>query len=231
MTGASRWADTEEDAALEARRRKDKENKKQLKAEKARQAKEADYHQDTIGDPDAIRGGAKETDRPPKRRRITPDQVEGGAGDTRLLRFSGRSWDHCRSVEKYDKLNDIEEGTYGWVCRAKDTTTGAVVALKRLKAEPSDRNGLPVTGLREIQILRDCDHRNIVKLREVVVGDNISKIERSVEDQSIRPVQFVMVLVILMQKHLAASSSSSNSSSMTSNLYWMTCQSRSSSPK
>ncbi len=74
-------------------------------------------------------------------------------------------------MENYDKLNDIEEGSYGWVARARETTTGRVVALKRLKLNPKDRGGLPVTGLREIQILKDCDHRNVVGLHEVVVGE------------------------------------------------------------
>ena len=56
--------------------------------------------------------------------------------------------------------------------------TGKIVALKRLKIDPKDRSGLPVTGLREIQILRDCDHRNVVRLKEVVVGEDTRKIEK-----------------------------------------------------
>jgi cell division cycle 2-like len=96
----------------------------------------------------------------------------------RLLRYQAGTWSKSRSVENYDKLNDIEEGTYGWVARAKETATGRVVALKRLKLDPKDRSGLPVTGLREIQILRDCSHRNIVKLLEVVVGNNTARIEK-----------------------------------------------------
>jgi cell division cycle 2-like len=176
MAGASRWADTEEDAVLEARRRKEKEDKKRQKEEKARRVKAAEDAQKATVDSSE---GAGEGDRPAKRRRLTPDRGEPDTNEAKLLRFPDRSWRICRSVERYSKLNDIEEGTYGWVSRAKDTATGTVVALKRLKAEPSDRNGLPVTGLREIQILRDCSHDNIVKLREVVVGDDTSKIERS----------------------------------------------------
>ncbi|KAH6687498.1 serine/threonine-protein kinase ppk23, partial [Plectosphaerella plurivora] len=177
MAGASRWADTEEDAALDARRRKEKEDKKQQKAEKARMAKLAEDTKAATGRTSGAGRGEDEGDRPAKRRRVTPDRGEQAPDDARLLRFPDRPWKQCRSVERYSKLNDIEEGTYGWVSRAKDTTTGTVVALKRLKAEPSDRNGLPVTGLREIQVLKDCNHDNIVKLREVVVGDDTSKIE------------------------------------------------------
>ncbi|PTD04654.1 Serine/threonine-protein kinase ppk23 [Fusarium culmorum] len=97
----------------------------------------------------------------------------------KLLRFPTGSWGKSRSVENYEKLNDIEEGTYGWVARATNKATGKVVALKRLKLEPQDRNGLPVTGLREIQILKDCQHRNIVTMEEVVVGDDVSRPDNS----------------------------------------------------
>lgn len=39
----------------------------------------------------------------------------------------------CRSVEAYDKLNAIAEGTFGRVYRAKDRETGQIVALKQIK--------------------------------------------------------------------------------------------------
>lgn len=184
----SRWAATEEDAALDAKLKKEKEEKKRLKAEKARRQQEeaerakraaaaAAQQTDGIGD-----GG----DGPPaKRRRLSP---QPGSAETttaidateppRLLRLEGGGFGKCRSVENYDKLNDIEEGAYGWVARAKELATGKIVALKRLKIDPKDRSGLPVTGLREIQILRDCDHRNVVRLKEVVVGEDTRKIEK-----------------------------------------------------
>ncbi|KAM0334046.1 hypothetical protein ACHAQA_001066 [Verticillium albo-atrum] len=178
---AGRWADTEEDAALDAKRKQEKEEKKRLKAQKAEQQRRAEAERQAQQAAPNAAAAEDEANRPTKRRKTTPERnADGGAdteGNARLLRFPSRPWGKCRSVENYDKLNDIEEGTYGWVSRAKDTSTGKVVALKRLKLEPTDRNGLPVTGLREIQILRDCEHRNIVNLEEVVVGDDTSKIE------------------------------------------------------
>jgi cell division cycle 2-like protein len=89
---------------------------------------------------------------------------------TPLYRFPLRHWAGAGPAQDYDKLNDIEEGTYGWVVRARRVSTGQVVALKRLKTDPQDRNGLPVTGLREIQILKRCNHRNVVALQDVVVS-------------------------------------------------------------
>ena len=94
-------------------------------------------------------------------------------------------------MEDYDKLNDIEEGAYGWVSRAKDSRTGKVVALKRLKMENAN-DGVPVTGLREIQTLMDCDHENIVRLREVVVGEDTSKIEKYVFSNLVLPFLFLI---------------------------------------
>ncbi|KAL2123880.1 hypothetical protein VTJ04DRAFT_245 [Mycothermus thermophilus] len=176
----SRWADDEADAALQAQRKKEKEEKKRLKAEKEKARKleaerkareEAEQKADNTD-----HGGGP----PAKRRRLSPERdndaprvaTTTSGDDSNLLRFEGGTFGRSRSVENYDKLNDIEEGAYGWVSRAKDIATGKVVALKRLKMDPKDRSGVPVTGLREIQILKDCRHRNIVKLLEVVVGDD-----------------------------------------------------------
>ncbi|GJN76805.1 hypothetical protein PLIIFM63780_000292 [Purpureocillium lilacinum] len=172
--GASRWADTDEDAALENRLRQEKEEKRRKKAAKARQLDE--QKRAAAAAPAAQEDGS---DRPSKRRRLTPEPgaAAGNAGDNDdtpakapLLRFEAGGFGKSRSVDNYEKLNDIEEGTYGWVARATNRATGKVVALKRLKMEPQDRNGVPVTGLREMQILKDCRHRNVVGLEEVVVG-------------------------------------------------------------
>ncbi|KAI0180927.1 kinase-like protein [Hypoxylon sp. FL1284] len=184
MASKSRWADTEEDAALEAKQKRDKEEKKRLKAEKARKAEEEKRAQ-AEAEAEAARQRAAEEqqaqdDRPPaKRRKVTPEGEDNGkaaddeGGTRKLLRFEAGGWGKARSVENYDKLNDIEEGAYGWVARAREIKTGKVVALKRLKVDSSGDGaaaGLPETGLREIQILKDCSHPNIVGLREVVLG-------------------------------------------------------------
>lgn len=185
--GKSRWADSEEDAAREATLKKEKELKRRLKKEKeaARRAEEAAKQQKLPQE--ATTADDVDDRRPAKRRRVTPEPGFASSRDdtnasssSKLLRLQGGGFGKARSVENYDKLNDIEEGAYGWVVRAKELATGRVVALKRLKIEPNDRNGLPVTGLREIQILKDCEHRNIVRLQEVVVGDDTTKIEKYV---------------------------------------------------
>jgi cell division cycle 2-like protein len=182
---ASRWANAAEDAELDAKLKREKEEKRRRKQEKAAAAAAAKLEAE------------RQDDRPSKRRKLTPDPTttttNGQSTDgkdlpqAKLLRFERGGWGMARSVEEYDKLNDIEEGTYGWVARATEKKTGEVVALKRLKLDAADRGGLPVTGLREIQILKDCRHKNVVELKEVVIGDNHSKLDKYVSLLSTRP--------------------------------------------
>lgn len=80
----------------------------------------------------------------------------------------------CRSVDCFKKLNRIEEGTYGIVYRAQDKETGDIVALKQLKLE-REREGFPVTSLREINALMTCRHPNVVNVREIVVGSRLDQ--------------------------------------------------------
>lgn len=79
-----------------------------------------------------------------------------------------------RSVYSYEKLNEIEEGSYGVVFRAREKQTGDIVALKKLKLE-EEKNGFPITALREIYSLMSCRHENVVGIREVVVGDTLTQ--------------------------------------------------------
>ncbi|KAK3040604.1 hypothetical protein RJ639_026925 [Escallonia herrerae] len=78
----------------------------------------------------------------------------------------------CRSVFEYEKLNKINEGTYGVVYRAKDKNTGDIVALKRVKMA-EDTEGFPVSSLREINLLMSLNHPSIVEVREVVMDANL----------------------------------------------------------
>lgn len=81
----------------------------------------------------------------------------------------------CRSVDEFSCLNRIEEGTYGVVYRAECKKTKEIVALKRLKME-KEKEGFPITSLREINTLMKAPHENIVRVKEIVVGSNMDKI-------------------------------------------------------
>ncbi|KAL6566553.1 hypothetical protein OROGR_002168 [Orobanche gracilis] len=81
----------------------------------------------------------------------------------------------CRSVDEFERLNKIDEGTYGIVYRAKDKKTGEIVALKKVKME-KEREGFPLTSLREINVLLSFGHPSIVDVKEVVVGRSLDSI-------------------------------------------------------
>ncbi|XP_024025720.1 cyclin-dependent kinase G-2 isoform X1 [Morus notabilis] len=81
----------------------------------------------------------------------------------------------CRSVDEFERLNKIDEGTYGVVYRARDKKTGEIVALKKVKME-KEREGFPLTSLREINILLSFHHPSIVDVKEVVVGSSLDSI-------------------------------------------------------
>ncbi|KAI9673398.1 MAG: hypothetical protein M1817_002860 [Caeruleum heppii] len=175
-TAKSRWADDEDDAAADLQRKRDKEEKRRLKAEKQRKLEEAEKQRQAVAAAQLRHESAAETpedaSRPSKRRRLTPgpDEEPSPTAPAKLLRFPAPEWAPCRHVDNFERLNHIEEGSYGWVSRARETATGEVVALKKLKMDNAS-DGFPVTGLREIQTLMESRHPNIVNLREVVIGD------------------------------------------------------------
>uniref|UniRef100_UPI00398F5FB7 cyclin-dependent kinase 10 isoform X2 n=1 Tax=Pristiophorus japonicus TaxID=55135 RepID=UPI00398F5FB7 len=80
-----------------------------------------------------------------------------------------------RSVKEFVKLNRIGEGTYGIVYRAHDTKSDEIVALKKVRMD-KERDGIPISSLREINLLLKLRHPNIVELKEVVVGNHLDSI-------------------------------------------------------
>ncbi|KAH0542834.1 hypothetical protein FGG08_002788 [Glutinoglossum americanum] len=168
----SRWADDEEDAAAEAQRRREKEERKRVKAERQRRLEEAQERREQEA-ASATKQDDNGTHVPPAKRRklsASPASDLKPLPPAKLLRFPAPSWGPCRHVDNFERLNHIEEGSYGWVSRAKEAATGEIVALKKLKMDNAN-DGFPVTGLREIQTLMESRHPNIVNLREVVMGD------------------------------------------------------------
>lgn len=72
--------------------------------------------------------------------------------------------------QKIEKNGHVGEGTYGVVYKAKDKQTNEFVALKRIRLEVEDE-GIPSTTLREISVLRQLKHPNIVELSDVVQSE------------------------------------------------------------
>ena len=76
---------------------------------------------------------------------------------------------NARSVCEFWKLNRVGEGTYGVVYRAQDTVSNEIVALKKVRMD-QEKEGLPISSLREINLLLRLNHDNIVRLKEVAIG-------------------------------------------------------------
>lgn len=75
------------------------------------------------------------------------------------------------SIENFSRVEKIGEGVYGVVYKAKDNSTGEMVALKRIRLD-SEADGVPSTAIREISLLKELDHLNIVKLLDIIHADD-----------------------------------------------------------
>eukprot|EP00605_Chrysophyceae_sp_TOSAG23-4_P000725 GSChrysophyteH1.ASY1.ANO1.809.1 assembled CDS len=76
-------------------------------------------------------------------------------------------------MERYRRVEPrgadaLGEGAYGVVFRARDMWSGKDVALKKIRLETEDE-GIPTTALREITLLSNLDHANVVRLENVVI--------------------------------------------------------------
>ncbi|XP_028397423.1 cyclin-dependent-like kinase 5 [Dendronephthya gigantea] len=73
-------------------------------------------------------------------------------------------------MQKYEKLEKIGEGTYGTVFKAKNKETHEIVALKRVRLDDDDE-GVPSSALREICLLKELKHKNIVRLYDIMISE------------------------------------------------------------
>lgn len=71
------------------------------------------------------------------------------------------------SLDKYERLEKVGEGTYGVVYRSRNKETGEIVALKKIRLEAEDE-GVPSTAIREISLLKEMKDENVVRLFDIV---------------------------------------------------------------
>lgn len=74
------------------------------------------------------------------------------------------------NVDRYDRLEMVGEGTYGVVYKARDRFTGDIVAVKKIRLD-QEEEGVPSTAIREISLLRELNHSNVLKLLDVTHGE------------------------------------------------------------
>ncbi|CAI8037058.1 Cyclin-dependent kinase 16, partial [Geodia barretti] len=73
-------------------------------------------------------------------------------------------------IKTYSNLEKLGEGTYATVFKGRSGITGQVVALKEIRLEHDE--GAPCTAIREISLLKDLKHANIVLLHDIIHTHN-----------------------------------------------------------
>ena len=74
----------------------------------------------------------------------------------------------CSRITEYEWISKLGEGTFGEVSKARSKKTGHIVALKKILMH-HEKDGFPITALREIKLLKQLNHINILKLEEMAV--------------------------------------------------------------
>ncbi|KAH6909472.1 kinase-like domain-containing protein [Coprinopsis sp. MPI-PUGE-AT-0042] len=97
-----------------------------------------------------------------KRRNVPPRQPKQD------LEVYGRVFVGCGSKSDYEMTTKLGEGTFGEVHKAVQKGTGRPVALKRILMH-HEKEGMPVTALREIKILKALKHPCIVDILDMFV--------------------------------------------------------------
>ncbi|KAA0716180.1 Cyclin-dependent kinase 16 [Triplophysa tibetana] len=88
---------------------------------------------------------------------------------SRRLRRASLSEIGFGKLETYIKLDKLGEGTYATVFKGRSKLTDNLVALKEIRLEYEE--GAPCTAIREVSLLKDLKHANIVTLHDIIHTD------------------------------------------------------------
>ncbi|KAI4871624.1 hypothetical protein NFI96_013404 [Prochilodus magdalenae] len=88
---------------------------------------------------------------------------------SRRLRRASLSEIGFGKLETYIKLDKLGEGTYATVFKGRSKLTDSLVALKEIRLEHEE--GAPCTAIREVSLLKDLKHANIVTLHDIIHTD------------------------------------------------------------
>ncbi|KAK2195771.1 bifunctional Protein kinase [Babesia duncani] len=109
-----------------------------------------------------------------------------------------------RKMEKYHKMGKIGEGTYGVVYKAQNNN-GEIFALKKIRVE-EEYEGIPSTAIREISLLKELHHPNIVWLRDVIHSEKCLTLVFEYLDQDLKKLldvcdgKFIVVWYLYYQE-------------------------------
>jgi serine/threonine protein kinase len=70
-----------------------------------------------------------------------------------------------------EEIQKVGSGTYGDVYKGKLKGSSEIIAIKKIKID-LENEGIPSTALREITILRELQHPNIIELKDVICNNN-----------------------------------------------------------
>eukprot|EP00048_Salpingoeca_helianthica_P010656 m.153189 g.153189 ORF g.153189 m.153189 type:complete len:299 (+) comp15119_c0_seq9:1617-2513(+) len=76
-------------------------------------------------------------------------------------------FDSDAKLKRFERLEKVGEGTYGLVFKVRDTNTDEICAMKKIKLDSEDE-GIPATSIREISLLKELSHPNVVALKEII---------------------------------------------------------------
>ena len=86
------------------------------------------------------------------------------SADPTQRRFRGSA-----KISEYEVMKEkLGEGTFGVVSKARSKRSGNVVALKKILMH-NEKEGFPITALREVKLLKMLSHPNILRLEEMAV--------------------------------------------------------------
>ena len=82
-----------------------------------------------------------------------------------------------RTLAHYERLEQIGEGTYGQVYRARCKDTGRIVAMKKMRIHHGGYWGMPLQLIREIKILKRLHHPRLLSMIEVVTSKGVEHLD------------------------------------------------------
>ncbi|KAE8147362.1 kinase-like domain-containing protein [Aspergillus avenaceus] len=74
----------------------------------------------------------------------------------------------CTTIREFEFLGKLGEGTFGEVYKARSKRDGSVIALKKILMH-NEKDGFPITALREIKLLKMLSHHNVLQLKEMAI--------------------------------------------------------------
>lgn len=92
--------------------------------------------------------------------------ISGGSGGPPKRQRMNHFQD-MNSLKNYEIIKKLGQGTFGVVQKARNLKTNQLVALKQL-INHSAKEGFPITAMREITILRPLNHKNVLKIIDMI---------------------------------------------------------------